>query len=221
MFWLMALILFHAAEPAVNKRKCKVAHHSSLLWNSAFHYFLENFTSWQVNNPNPNRLRNFIKLLLWKVDTKLTSKWVQSPTVQCKSPSLRKSKTLWRGWRVAEKTVASAALPCAVLFGAFQVTRPPLLHPSYGDWLSWPPSPAPSTPGLPVLCPPLTITLVSHRQGRSENRLRQSTQARAGLPRVFGEGVRGGPPFSISLSLPKWVKRRRVVSSVTLPHRDL
>ncbi|KAI9541015.1 hypothetical protein NQZ68_034776 [Dissostichus eleginoides] len=49
------------------------------------------------------------------------------------------------------------------------------------------------TPGLPVLCQPLTKPRVSHRQGRSENRARESTQAEVELR----------TPFSISLGLSK------------------
>lgn len=72
--------------------------------------------------------------------------------------------------------------------------------------------PALSTSVLPVLCPPLTMTLVSHRQGRSENRLRESTQAEAvivgwadmegreaGVERAFGEGAEE-PLFNFTLT---------------------
>lgn len=52
--------------------------------------------------------------------------------------------------------------------------------------------PAPSTPGLPVLCQPLTITPVSHRLGRSENQRRDSTQAEAGDGGVTLEGREEG-----------------------------
>lgn len=77
----VALIPFHTAEPAVNQRKCRVTHHSSLLWNSAFHYLLK-FTFFLSNNHNPNWLRwlrNFIKLLLKKLEMKLISNACKSP----------------------------------------------------------------------------------------------------------------------------------------------
>ena len=77
--------------------------------------------------------------------------------------------------------------------------------------------PAPPTPGLPVLCPPLTIPPVSHRRGESENRPGESTQAGGVMLRWRGlhkgvERVHGGrelrTPFSISPSLSKWRKGR-------------
>ena len=70
------------------------------------------------------------------------------------------------------------------------------------------------TPGLPVLCQPLTIPLVSHRQGRSENRPRESTQAEAGMVGWGGggrEGLQGGswgPPFQFHSVFPNERKGR-------------
>lgn len=65
--------------------------------------------------------------------------------------------------------------------------------------------PAPLTPRLPVLCHPLTITLVSHRLGRSENRRRSPPRPRQGTAgwcwrverRVFGEGAED-PLFNLA-----------------------
>lgn len=75
--------------------------------------------------------------------------------------------------------------------------------------------PAPPTPMLPVLCPPLTITLVSHRIGRSENQRRESTQAEAGDGRVTlegrEEGLQGGswgPSFQSRSGFPNEGKSR-------------
>lgn len=79
--------------------------------------------------------------------------------------------------------------------------------------------PALSTPGLPVLCQPLTIPLVSHRQGRSENRPGESTQAEAGTVGCCwggagGAGVEGlqggswGPPFQFHPVFPNERKGR-------------
>lgn len=86
---------------------------------------------------------------------------------------------------------------------------------------------APSTPGLPVLCQPLTISPVSHRLGRSENRWRESTQAEAGDGGVMlegrEEGLQGGswgPSFQSRSGFPN-ERKSRVVSSVTLPQRLL
>lgn len=74
--------------------------------------------------------------------------------------------------------------------------------------------PALWTPRLPVLCQPLTIPLVSHRQGRSENRPRESTQTEAGMV-GWGdrgrEGLRGGswgPPFQFHSVFPNERKGR-------------
>lgn len=87
--------------------------------------------------------------------------------------------------------------------------------------------PAPATSRLPVLCQPLTITLVSHRLGRSENQRRESTQAEAGDGGVMlegrEEGLQGGswgPSFQSRSGFPN-ERKSRVVSSVTLPQRLL
>lgn len=75
--------------------------------------------------------------------------------------------------------------------------------------------PALSTPMLPVLCHPLTITPVSHRMGRSENQRRESTQAEAGDGRVTlegrEEGLQGGswgPSFQSRSGFPNERKSR-------------
>lgn len=78
--------------------------------------------------------------------------------------------------------------------------------------------PALLTPRLPVLCHPLTIPLVSHRQGRSENQPGESTQAVAGMVgRCSGEGSKGrgvlqggswGPPFQFHSVFPNERKGR-------------
>lgn len=100
-----------------------------------------------------------------------------------------------------------------ILFGAFQVTWPPrCIHHTETDWADLQASPA--DPRASCSLSVSHNTAVSHRQGRSENRLRESTQAEAGMVGWGGggrEGLQGGswgPPFQFHSVFPNERKGR-------------